>query len=348
MFKRRFSFILAVLLLAVGIVPAYAAADPLDEWQNNPLPAGYSLKTIAYGNGTFVAIGSYGLVLTSNDGTVWTRQLSVPPYELYDIVYGNGLFVAPDGYGNIWTTADGITWTKRETPPLPNPEYGYPPSVERVDFAAGQFKIVGLLWQCPPDGSPCWYLLSELTSSNGINWSHKLSEIESMGAVIAYLSDDANWNRVKDKAFGNFTYVKVGRDGLIQSSSDGVNWTNRISGTTKDLYAIVYGNGKFVAVGEDGVILQTSPLAPVSDKTPPVTKYAVTPIWVNDGGKKYIKGYTVTLTATDDLTGVKQTYYRINGGTWKVYTAPFALYGGVSTSLDFYSEDNAGNKEVLQ
>jgi hypothetical protein len=81
------------------------------------------------------------------------------------------------------------------------------------------------------------------------------------------------------------------------------------------------------------------------DTIAPVTNYSAQPIWVTEGGKKYIKGYTVTLKATDNLSGVKQTFYRINGGWWNVYTAPITLTGSQNTSLDFYSMDNAGNIE---
>jgi hypothetical protein len=82
------------------------------------------------------------------------------------------------------------------------------------------------------------------------------------------------------------------------------------------------------------------------DTIAPVTKFSAVPIWVNEGGKRYIKGYTVTLKAADNLSGVKQTLYRINGGGWKVYTGPFSLSGSSNTSLDFYSVDNAGNVET--
>ena len=59
-------------------------------------------------------------------------------------------------------------------------------------------------------------------------------------------------------AYGNDTFVAVGEDGAILTSPDGVNWTQRTSGTSNRLRGVTYGNGLFVAVGEDGTIL-TSP-----------------------------------------------------------------------------------------
>ena len=56
-------------------------------------------------------------------------------------------------------------------------------------------------------------------------------------------------------AYGNGRFVAVGRRGTILTSSDGVSWTERSSGTSQDLHGVTYGNGLFVAVGSGGTIL---------------------------------------------------------------------------------------------
>jgi subtilisin family serine protease len=61
-----------------------------------------------------------------------------------------------------------------------------------------------------------------------------------------------------DAAFGGGTYVTVGADGAIFSSSDGVTWTQRSPGTSKHLFRVVYGNSRFVAVGASGTILTST------------------------------------------------------------------------------------------
>jgi hypothetical protein len=103
--------------------------------------------------------------------------------------------------------------------------------------------------------------------------------------------------------------------------------------------------------GQLGDGTQTDRLTPsivssVTDDIPPVTKYSIQPYWVNEDGRKYIKGYTVTLTATDNLSGVKQTFYRINNGEWNLYGEPFLLTGTGDRNLEFYSIDNHGNQEI--
>ncbi|TYP68889.1 OmpL47-type beta-barrel domain-containing protein [Paenibacillus methanolicus] len=79
------------------------------------------------------------------------------------------------------------------------------------------------------------------------------------------------------------------------------------------------------------------------DSDIPYTKSALSPNWSAD--KTYIKSYTVTLKSYDQTTGVKATYYRINGGEWKTYSGPFEMNQVGERRLDFYSVDNVGNEE---
>ena len=52
--------------------------------------------------------------------------------------------------------------------------------------------------------------------------------------------------------------MAVGQTGVIFTSSDGITWENRSSGTTKWLNGVHYANGLFVAVGEQGTIRTSS------------------------------------------------------------------------------------------
>lgn len=60
-------------------------------------------------------------------------------------------------------------------------------------------------------------------------------------------------------AFGNSVFVAVGAGGAIFSSSDGISWTARASGTTNDLHGVLWAaNVRFVAVGANGTTLQST------------------------------------------------------------------------------------------
>lgn len=60
---------------------------------------------------------------------------------------------------------------------------------------------------------------------------------------------------VHDVAYGDGLFVAVGADALIQTSSNGKNWSFVQVEFGKTLRGIAYGNGKFVAVGDNGLIL---------------------------------------------------------------------------------------------
>jgi hypothetical protein len=75
-----------------------------------------------------------------------------------------------------------------------------------------------------------------------------------------------------------------------------------------------------------------------ADVTPPVTTCTIT-------GTNPV---TITLTATDDDTGVNHTYYKIDDGTYAIYTAPVEVSESGDHTVYYYSVDYAGNVEDEQ
>jgi hypothetical protein len=57
---------------------------------------------------------------------------------------------------------------------------------------------------------------------------------------------------------------------------------------------------------------------------------------------------TVALTGTDGTSGVAHTRYRIEGGAWQTYAAPFTVSQDVTVTVGYYSIDVAGNVEATQ
>lgn len=61
----------------------------------------------------------------------------------------------------------------------------------------------------------------------------------------------------------------------------------------------------------------------------------------------YRSGVQVTLTATDNLSGVQTTFYKIDGGTTRTYSTPFSVSGNASHTVNFWSVDKATNTETM-
>lgn len=74
-----------------------------------------SWKSVAYGNGIYVAVAQSGTVkiMTSPNGIDWTNQTEPVVAEWKSIAYGNGRFFAVAAIGNkqIMSSVDGIMWT---------------------------------------------------------------------------------------------------------------------------------------------------------------------------------------------------------------------------------------------
>jgi hypothetical protein len=58
---------------------------------------------VTYGNGPSWRWGN-GTILTSPDGVSWTARTSGTSNSLYGVTYGNGTFVAVGEYGTILTS----------------------------------------------------------------------------------------------------------------------------------------------------------------------------------------------------------------------------------------------------
>jgi len=85
------------------------------------------------------------------------------------------------------------------------------------------------------------------------------------------------------------------------------------------------------------------------DNQPPVTTYTFDPSKPDGENGWYVSNVTVTLNATDELSGVKDTYYRINSSEWEKYNNPFILSeDGNDILIEYYSIDKAGNVEDVK
>lgn len=85
-------------------------------------------------------------------------------------------------------------------------------------------------------------------------------------AVVSVASAQTTWTQqssgvspaLSGIVFGGGKFVAAGEDGIILTSTNGVDWQAQTSGTIQSLRGVTYGNGIFVVVGQGGTAL-TSP-----------------------------------------------------------------------------------------
>ena len=77
-----------------------------------------NLNSIIRTDDQFVVVGDHGTILTSPDGSDWTKESSPTNMDLNSVSYSsahNSYIIVGDG-GIILTSADGRTWTKTHLP----------------------------------------------------------------------------------------------------------------------------------------------------------------------------------------------------------------------------------------
>lgn len=207
------------------------------QWVASTLPKSHYWKTIAYGNGMFLAIprrASYttNTYATTTDGITWTAH-TFEKYAKYNycIYDGEKFIVLARNDSNTATdippllySSDGINWTTLNSPSAPGFYNG-------IAYGNGSYVII------PSSGTAEMYYSSDLFS-----WK------KSSGYKVAYYYTDI--------AYGDGKFVVVSKktssststsNKAIYSTDGGANWTTATLPASVAWNVIAFGNGMFVA-----------------------------------------------------------------------------------------------------
>ncbi|MEM2583814.1 MAG: right-handed parallel beta-helix repeat-containing protein, partial [Candidatus Thermoplasmatota archaeon] len=140
------------------------------------------------------------------------------------------------------------------------------------------------------------------------------------------------------------TYYRIWYDGAW---TDWITYTGPFTLTGECLHYLEYYSEDKAGTIED-VHNQTHYV----DNTPPTTTLTFGTPYYTDGVDEWITSSTpITLTSTDGgacACGVYKIYYRINGGAWNEYTAPFTIPDECTHTIEYYAVDNLGNTETTK
>ncbi|MCF7847679.1 MAG: hypothetical protein K9M45_02420, partial [Kiritimatiellales bacterium] len=217
-------------------------SDPLVNWTERTSGTAYTLNDITAGNGLMVAVGDKGTTVVSADGINWsvgTVGGFVGNLYLKGIIYDGAKFIAvgwdydyetDQNVGTVYTSTDGHNWFRRHFE-------GY----KLYDVAYGG----GVYVACGSQGEM-------IRSTSGYGWStvREGTDLELRGV-----------------AYGDGTFIIVGDNfkthapHIVLTSPDGLNWTDRTSGTVMDdwkrFYTVQYCHDRFLASGH-GVRVRSS------------------------------------------------------------------------------------------
>lgn len=176
---------------------------------------------------------------------------------------------------------------------------------------------------------------------------HILNSSSGSTIISFYLSGISNDNSGKLDIYdsGGAIVRTLNKTGL-QNGLNNVTWNgrdNKGKPVKEGSYIAVFSiKGKSSGQSSDITNGSTPKAMILVDNTAPVTTRSLSGIPGRSGW--YLGDVTVDLSASDSLSDVNLTRYRIDAGGWNDYTGNFSVGDGTHT-LAFYSIDQAGNAE---
>ena len=241
---------------AVGDLGSFISSGNGIDWEVNSFAMPLVAQALAWGNGTYVAVGDNGGIASSvNDGLSW--DLSAQP-ELSNVVFrgvtwGNDQFVAVGAIivgnpphasflGVIYTSPDGAHWTSRESNAIVGD------SVQAILWAGDKFVAVGATATHDSFGDLVFGPPPVFLSPDGVTWTRTSPLPTVVGGTV-----------LKSVAWNGQRFVAVGTPGFdfdprsLATSTDGIEWqyVNPLPAVdeTGELDSVVWTGSQFIVVG---------------------------------------------------------------------------------------------------
>ncbi|MEK0314598.1 chitobiase/beta-hexosaminidase C-terminal domain-containing protein [Cohnella sp. 56] len=149
--------------------------------------------------------------------------------------------------------------------------------------------------------------------------------------------------------WSNFGITNPSADGTDLGFTLLVNNNNGFGRTGWLSYMYGIATGKNPYQFGDLILTDLTSLPSSPDAVAPVTTAHLSPEQPDGQNGGYVHPVTITLTATDDASGVKKTEYSLNGGsTWATYSTPVTINQNGEYTFQYRSTDKAGNVENVK
>lgn len=203
------------------------------------------LRGIAYGNGKYVVVGAGGTILTSTNGVLWTAATSNVDTYLYDVAYNDGYFIAVGESATMLSSTDGTTWTQIIIRnQLPTIAAKVLRSIAYGGTSSKYWHAVG------DDGVIIGFKVTSTPADINVATNWKLFGSESHGDTL---------NKI---IYADSKFICVGSDGALISKNpdDTLVWTNATGFTSYILNDIAYVNNLYIVCGYNGLIMTSTDL----------------------------------------------------------------------------------------
>jgi hypothetical protein len=211
---------------------------------------GEYLNDIAFGGGTYVAVGDNGTIIRSVNGTDWGPVASGSTTNLTGVSYGDGTFVAvgaPMGGGPavVLTSSDGLSWMNYSAGVDLDSWKGF----NAVQYCKDRFLASG------------WHARILHSLDQGQTFTTSMGGNNLIIPAFAY-GEGIFFAAGLEKIYTNSSWTTADIN-LI--SLDGANWTTLPVASQEERNAAVFFNGTFITVGNNGSIWQSGPAGSLPD-----------------------------------------------------------------------------------
>jgi hypothetical protein len=228
-------------------------------WQTAfTVPSPNSLGGVAFGNGSFVAVGSGACTQSgqcnsvvfkaSASGRDWSQAATIPD-EVFDVAYGNGKWLAVGGkqFGGtgaggatVYQSTDAITWSKVTLVQNDVIEFVV---LTSVAFGDGRWVAVAGMG----NGREVNYEL--LASPDGSTWT----EVGNAASGIAQVAHGTSgWLAIGASSGAGESGTQFTTIGTAQTSTDGTTWmSSPTSPASLAAYSPVFAGGRWYVTRHD-------------------------------------------------------------------------------------------------